>query len=171
MGFLMCSFIQVRPGPPLSFDEWIPSVLFLTHYLPDDPQKSQMINIASLVLGQNGIWGDLLSISNEGIERFGNYLSIYKQVRNDITEAQMVTHGVVGSSLEVREKISAKNGRGVVSIFCEVRGKYSYITKNSVSNLYRCSEGIKVKLLDSGRARIDMEFDGTNAGMVFFGVS
>ena len=61
------SNVFVYPGPararicraPLDFDKWLPSVLFLTHYLPDDPASSQMINLASLILGQNGIWGDL----------------------------------------------------------------------------------------------------------------
>lgn len=57
--------IFVQPGPArgwfvrsvLDYDKWIPSVLFLTHYQPDEPHNSQIINIASLMLGQNGIWG------------------------------------------------------------------------------------------------------------------
>ena len=68
------------PGParawvcrtPLTYDKWVPSVLFLTHYLPDDPQANQELNLASLVLGQNGIWGDLLRLSEEGIARFAD---------------------------------------------------------------------------------------------------
>lgn len=51
------------PGPartwicrsPLNYDRWISSTLLLTHYLPDDPASSQMVNVASLILGQNGI--------------------------------------------------------------------------------------------------------------------
>ena len=53
---------------PLPFDKWIPSILFLTHYLPDDPVELQEVNVASLVLGQNGIWGDLLGVSDAGIQ-------------------------------------------------------------------------------------------------------
>ena len=98
------SNVLVFPGParprycraPLDFDKWIPSVLFLTHYLPDDPESSQVINIASLILGHNGIWGDLLTISKEGVARFGKLLAYYKQVRDDITEAHPVRSGVVG---------------------------------------------------------------------------
>ncbi|HUP11079.1 MAG TPA: alpha-galactosidase, partial [Niastella sp.] len=60
--------IFVEPGPArgwfvrsvLDYDKWIPSVLFLTHYQPDEPRNSQIINIASLILGQNGIWGEIL---------------------------------------------------------------------------------------------------------------
>lgn len=59
------------PGParawicrtPLAYDKWIPSILFLTHYLPDGPEDSHLINAASLMLGQNGVWGDLLYAS------------------------------------------------------------------------------------------------------------
>ena len=89
------------PGParawvcrtPLTYDKWVPSVLFLTHYLPDDPRASQELNIASLVLGQNGIWGDLLRVSDEGIARFGAALAAYKQVRDDITRATLLRTG------------------------------------------------------------------------------
>ncbi|NJO68572.1 MAG: hypothetical protein HC830_04210 [Bacteroidetes bacterium] len=64
------------PGPargwicrtPLTFDKWIPSSLFLTHYLPDDPAENQTIAVGSLILGQHGIWGDLPSISANGVE-------------------------------------------------------------------------------------------------------
>jgi alpha-galactosidase len=50
--------IFVQPGPArgwfvrsvLDYEPWIPSVLFLTHYQPDEPRNSQLINIASLIL-------------------------------------------------------------------------------------------------------------------------
>jgi hypothetical protein len=31
---------------PLTFDKWIPSVVFLTHYFPDDPQQWQEVDVA-----------------------------------------------------------------------------------------------------------------------------
>ncbi len=112
------------PGParawvcrtPLSYDKWVPSVLFLTHYLPDDPAANQELNIASLVLGQNGIWGDLLRLTGEGIQHFGEALTAYKQVRDAITRATLVRTGAVGGSPEVYEKIDPQTGRGVVSV-------------------------------------------------------
>lgn len=39
------------------FDRLIPSVLFLTHFLPDKPLLSQQNALASMLLGGNGIWG------------------------------------------------------------------------------------------------------------------
>lgn len=153
---------------PLTFDKWIPSVLFLTHYLPDDPKESQNINIASLILGQNGIWGDLLNISEEGIQRFASLLSHYKEVREDVTESTMVTYGTIGNSLEVREKISEVNGRGVISIFSETAGTYSYITSRKVSAHFWASEGTDVKVLESGKCMIEVTFDSPDAKMIFF---
>ena len=102
---------------PLTFDKWIPSVLFLTHYLPDDPIDSQDINIASLILGQNGIWGDLPNISPEGRGRFKKVLSYYKMVRDDITAEAAIKTGMTGSGFECYEKISSSTGKGVVCVW------------------------------------------------------
>lgn len=154
---------------PLTFDKWIPSVLFLTHYLPDDPSESQNINIASLILGQNGIWGDLLNISEEGIEKFANLLSHYKEVREDVTESTMVTYGSIGNSVEVREKISVSNGRGVICIFAETAGRYSYITSQKVSPYFWATEGTNIKMLESGKCLIEADFNSADAKIVFFG--
>jgi len=171
----------VYPGParawncrkPLTFDKWIPSVLFLTHYLPDDPKNSQIINIASLILGQNGIWGDLLDISDEGVDRFNNILSRYKEVRNDITESSPVRSGVISAgSPEIHEKISAETGRGAVVIFVNnhLSGSYEYVTENPVDTGYTVvGEGIDVEFDDKGRANLEFEFRQPGAKIVFFG--
>ena len=127
------------PGParawicrePLTYDKWLPSVLFLTHYLPDDPAPFQMTSIASLILGGNGIWGDLLRVSQEGIALHSKMLTLYKQVRDDITRASPVRSGAIAGSPEVHEKIS--EGRGVVCLFATARGQYEYVTQNVVS--------------------------------------
>lgn len=126
--------IFVNPGPArtwicrktLCFDKWIPSVLFMTHYLPDDPAGSQLINLASLVLGQNGVWGDLLSVSEAGVRLFGDVLSVYKRVLDDVTAADPVAYGEPGDLFEVREKISDETGRGLISLFANAGGTYRY---------------------------------------------
>ena len=63
---------------PLTFDKWIPSTLFLTHYFPDDPQQWQEVDVASLILGQDGIWGDLLNVSDAGVSFIGSTLARYQ---------------------------------------------------------------------------------------------
>jgi alpha-galactosidase len=165
------------PGParawvcrtPLTYDKWIPSVLFLTHYLPDDPASNQDIALASLVLGQNGIWGDLLSISEEGVARFGETLARYKEVRDDITQAAPVFEGTVGGSPEVHEKI-AQTGRGVVCVFASARGRYTYVTQNTVAEGVWHNEGVTLRKDSAGRAVLTCEFTEAGAKLAFFGV-
>jgi alpha-galactosidase len=179
----MGSNVFVFPGPararicraPLDYDRWIPSVLFLTHYLPDDPASSQMINLASLVLGQNGIWGDLLSVSEEGVALFGEILDRYKRVRDDITASAPVRMGIVAGSPEIHEKISSETGRGVVSILAAAAGRYRYVTAHSVAQPYWASTEIKVTWLalveNKGHAQLDITFDQPGAALVFFGTA
>jgi alpha-galactosidase len=181
------------PGParawvcrtPLPYDTWVPSVLFLTHYLPDDrylvhgwsgsrevvDDANQWISIASLVLGQNGIWGDLLRITDEGIARFGRALTAYKQVREEVTRAALVLTGAVGGSPEVYEKIDPATGRGVVSVFASAAGRYSYVTHSPTAPGAWHNDGVSVARDGSGRARLDVAFEKAGAKVVFFGVS
>ena len=168
----------VFPGParpwicrtPLTFDKWIPSILFLTHYIPDEPNSSQIINIASLILGQNGIWGDLLSVSKEGVETFGKLLSLYKEVREDITISSAIRQGDVGGSPEVYEKINPQNGKGAVVIFSSNNGEYTYITENWVDSKYFHTEGVTISKDEKGRAIIRAIFEEVGAKIILFGV-
>ena len=126
--------IFVNPGPArtwicrqnTAYDKWIPSVLMMAHYLPDAPESSQLINLASLMLGQNGIWGDLPGVSEEGVALFGKVLSSYKRLRSDITEAYPIVYGHSGEALEIHEKINMHTGRGLVVVFINQPGDYSY---------------------------------------------
>jgi alpha-galactosidase len=155
---------------PLTFDKWIPSTLFLTHYFPDDPQQWQEVDVASLILGQNGIWGDLLHVSDSGIAFIGSTLAKYKQVRDDITESDPVISGVVSASPEIHEKISAATGRGAVVIFASERGTYQYITSHRVAGEHWTSDGVTVTQDTAGRARIEATFEKPGAKILFFGV-
>ena len=174
------SNVFVYPGPArprlcratLDFDKWIPSVLFLTHYLPDDPADSQIINLASLILGHNGIWGDLPAMSKDGVKRFGDVLGLYKQIRDDITVAQPVRAGMCGGSPEVHEKINAATGRGAVCLFAAVAGNYTYVTEHTVAaGKPWHTDGVTVHRDGAGRAILTVEFTKPGAAIVFFGVS
>jgi alpha-galactosidase len=154
----------------LTFDKWIPSTLFLTHYFPDDPQQWQEVDVASLILGQNGIWGDLLNISDSGVAFIGSMLARYKQVRDDITESDPVVSGVVSASPEIHEKISAATGRGAVVIFATERGTYQYITSHKVVGEHWASDGVTVSQDAAGRAKIEATFEKPGAKILFFGV-
>lgn len=174
------SNVYVYPGAararlcraPLDFDKWLPSVLFLTHYLPDDPAGSQLINLASLILGQNGIWGDLPAVSEAGVQRFGEVLGLYKQVRDDITVARPIRTGICGGSPEVHEKINPATGRGAVCVFAAATGRYQYITETVVTEqgLWH-TEGVEVQRDVKGRALLTLDFAAPGAKIILFGVT
>ncbi|MBO5510849.1 MAG: alpha-galactosidase [Clostridia bacterium] len=171
--------VFVHPGAPrtwfartpLTFDKWIPSVLFLTHYLPDDPIHSQDINLASLILGQNGIWGDLPGVSPEGRARFREILSRYKQVRDDITAEAAIKSGMTGSGFECYEKINSQTGKGVVCVFATVRQTFRYVTEKKTVEDVWSSIPAKVTHLADGTSQIEIDFQGEGACMVFFGTN
>lgn len=166
------------PGPartwicrtPLTFDKWIPTSLFLTHYLPDDPYENQSIAVGSLILGQNGIWGDLPALSKEGVDFFNKSLGYYKQVRDDMTETAMKRDGAVGGSPEVYEKINPVTGRGAVVVFSSHAGSYSYITSMSPDQKTWNTEGVDLSFDNEGHAVIKTKFSKAGAKIIFFGV-
>lgn len=172
------SNLFVRPGPtrarvcrrPLPYDKWLPSVLFLTHYLPDDPESSQIENLASLILGQNGIWGDLLTVSKPGVRLIGKVAALYKQVREDLTAADPVTRGALAGSPEIHEKILPATGRGALVTFTCFPGDYEYVTESRVDPRHWATDGVQVTLDPQGRAVVRMRFDRPGAKLVFFGV-
>jgi alpha-galactosidase len=155
---------------PLTFDRWIPSILFLTHYFPDDPRQWQEVNVASLILGQNGLWGDLLGVSDSGVAYIAGVLGKYKQVRDDITESDPIVTGIVSGSPEIHEKVSTTTGRGEVVIFATVPGSYEYVTRHKVADKNWASEGVAVLRSMDGNTKITATFNQPGAKVVFFGV-
>jgi len=153
----------------LDYDRWIPSILFLAHYLPDDPAASQETNIASLILGHNGIWGNLVDLSDEGVARYGKWLGHYRRVRDAITSASPIVTGVIGGTPEIHEKIAPVDGRGAVSIFAPCPGRYTYVTHRPVAASHAAMDGIEVARLPSGQARITVTLNQGGGKAVFFG--
>ncbi|MDR3717451.1 MAG: alpha-galactosidase [Bryobacteraceae bacterium] len=166
------------PGPartwicrtPLTFDKWIPSVLFLTHYLPDDPLGSQSVNFASLILGQDGIWGDLPRISPAGVSFWGEALRHYKQVRDDMAASAPLRSGSVGGTPEIHEKI-APSGRGGVVLFATAPGEFTYVTHARAVHGFWQSGPATVEFDSAGRARIRARLDKPGALVVLFGAT
>ncbi len=164
------------PGPartwicrsPLTYDRWLPSILFLTHYLPDDPASSQMVNVASLILGQNGIWGDLPKLSEAGLARIAEVVRHYKEVRDDITASHPIQSGKPGGSPEVHEKISAATGRGTVVMFATAEGTFEYVTARNPTRRIWATPGAEVRFNPSGGAIVTATFDTPGAAIVFF---
>lgn len=111
------------------FDELIPSILFLTHYLPDGPQLSQRNSLTALMLGGNGFWGDLVALSDEEIQFQAEQITLYKQVRESVTRAYPRRQGFAGSSPEIHEKIDPSTSSGLVGIFTVTPGRITCYTQ------------------------------------------
>jgi alpha-galactosidase len=164
------------PGPargwicrtPLTYDKWFPSVLFLTHYLPDDPYENQAITVGSLILGQNGIWGDLPKISKEGVSFIHEALEQYKMVRDDMTQASLLRIGGVGGNPEIYEKINPTNGQGAMVVFASHPGHYVYISESQPAHSLWKTKGVEVSFDAKGRARLDLDFTGADAKIICF---
>ncbi|MCD2443376.1 alpha-galactosidase [Agromyces sp. SYSU K20354] len=148
-----------------AFDRWIPSVLTLVHYYPDDPCAHQQESLAAVILGHHGIWGDLLAISDEGVDVIRATLDRYRQVADDATRASMITTGLGAGAAEAREKILPETGRGVVSLFPPQGQAIRHVTAVPVDTRHWAAEGIHVSFLPDGRAVID----ATRSGSVIFG--
>lgn len=165
---------------PLTYDTWIPSVLFLTHYLPDDPAPNQDMSIGSAILGQNGIWGDLLSISDGGIDRMARVLMAYKGVRDDVTRSTALRTGIPGGMIEAYEKIDPSSGRGVLVIFANQVGSpfgpdqpmtSTIVTRSAVVKEIVTTPGVEISYDTAGRAIVTARFSETGAAIVVFGAS
>jgi len=169
--------IFIQPGPArtwfmrsvLDYDKWIPSNLFLANYQPDDPANSQLINLASLVLGQNSIWGEILKTSPEGVTLFHDILDKYKLVRDEVAAASPVHTGKPGDTPEIFEKINPKTGKGEIVIFANDKGNFSYISKHTVVDNQWHSKGVNIEITRDRHAKIKVAFDGPSAAIIFFG--
>jgi len=154
---------------PLTYDEWIPSNLFLTHYLPDDPASSQLVNMASLILGQNGIWGDLPKVSEAGVQWIGEVMGRYKQVREDMAESDPIRTGEVAGVYEVHEKISNSSNRGAVVLFSATKGRIVYVTEHTPKQTFWATPGTKISFDGQGHAVLENDME-SGAAIAFFGV-
>ncbi|MFZ4508810.1 MAG: alpha-galactosidase [Fimbriimonas sp.] len=162
-----------NPGPArprvcrtgAAFDDVIPSILFLTHYLPDGPRLSQENSLASLALGGNGIWGDLLALTDEDVSWWGEHLRLYATVAEEMTRAFPRSRGFRGSSPEIVEKINPENGRGLVSFFTVKAGEYRHITA-PLPGLPVVHGANEVRELEDGRLEIVVRLEQNGARMV-----
>jgi hypothetical protein len=141
------------------------------HDLPDGPRSSQDVNLASLVLGHHGIWGDLAALPAPDVEAMAQVLLRYRQVRDDATAAPPVRGGPVAGSPEVHEKLRPETGRGVVAVFSTDVGRFTVVTSHPVADGGWCSgtSRVVVTRLPSGRARLDVDFAEPGAVLVLFG--
>jgi len=160
-----------------AFDRWLPANLTLVHYLPDDPAPANgrvdilEVTLASLVLGHNGIWGDLAAVSDAGVARIRTVLERWRTVRDAVTRAQPRRIGVPGMAPEIHEKLH--DGRGVVAVFAAQVGIWEHVTAGPVATESWCMPSVtgtvEVTRLPDGRARIRAVFNAPGARLAVFG--
>jgi alpha-galactosidase len=164
------------PGPArpricrqgIKYDEIIPSILFLTHYLPDPPLLSQKNSMASIVLGGNGIWGDLLALSEEDIRYLSEQVSLYKQVAEAVTRSFPRMHGFAGSSPEIYEKIDPDSCSGMVVFFTVTPGTFTYYTRLvNLDQLRDVTGADEWSSVEGGRLKITVSLERDDARIVF----
>ncbi|HEY5587117.1 MAG TPA: alpha-galactosidase [Ruminiclostridium sp.] len=164
------------PGPSRSricrqgvrYDSFVPSILFLAHFLPDAPRLSQNNSLASLMLGSNGIWGDLLSLNESDIKVFSDALNKYKLVGEHITSSYPVTRGFIGSSPEIYEKVNYEEAKGLVCFFTKSKGTYVHITgKINIKEFSHIDGADNYEITLDGRLKIIVNLDANDARYVF----
>ena len=155
---------------PLTYDDWIPSDPPLTHYFPDDPASSQLVNMASLILGQNGIWGDLPKVSKAGVQWIGQVMERYKQVRDDIAESDPIRNRPhrrgVRSSREDLQQQQSRCGR----FFSPTNGRIVYVTEHTPKQSFWATPGTKISFDAQGHAVVENDME-SGAAIAFFGVA
>ena len=166
-----------------AFDRWLPANLTLVHYLPDDPAPATWswakpnapvdvleTTLASVVLGHNGLWGDLAAVSDAGIDRIRAVLDRWRTVRDAVTRAQPRRIGSPGMAPEIHEKLH--DGCGLVAIFAAQSGTWEHVTAGPVAAADWTMQSVNgeavVTRLPDGRARIRAVFRAPGARLVMF---
>jgi alpha-galactosidase len=151
------------------FDDLIPSILFLTHYLPDGPQLSQRNNLAALMLGGNGLWGDLPALSEEEIAFISEQMTLYKQVRQAVTRAYPRRIGFAGSSPEIHEKLDPATASGLVAFFTVTPGAITHITQPlDPAKLGQVVGADAWEWVEGGRVKLIVTLERNDARVVYF---
>ena len=150
------------------FDAFIPSILFLTHFLPDPPAKAQRNALASMVLGGNGLWGDLSILTDEDINLISSTVDAYKKVAAAVSESPPRMSGFIGSSPEIHEKLDPESGQGLISFFTRAAGSFITVTQPIRSGIQcQVSGADHWQQLDNGSLRISVNLEKDDARVVF----
>jgi alpha-galactosidase len=135
-------------------DAYVPSALYLTHQLPDGDDTALANAAAALVLGGNGLWGDLPALTPAQVEFWRGFLSAYKQVRGPAARAYPILRGGMGRSPEIHEKIDPATGTGLVVFFTVGRGEFIHVTQPLAQEPREISGADQAERLPDGRVRL-----------------
>ena len=137
-----------------SYDFVLPSSLLLIHYLPDGPAASRENNLASLVLGGNGLWGDLPALGAEDRDFWSRSLADYKRVAPAAQRAPDRMRGFIGASPEVHEKVDPQTGAGLLAFFSVNQAEIIHLTQPLVRPPVQVRGADAWEVLPDGRVRL-----------------
>jgi alpha-galactosidase len=149
------------------YDAVVPSILFLTHYLPDAPELAQENSLAALALGGNGLWGDLRSLSEKDIQHIAAFLADYKQVGTAVVGSYPLVRGYPGSSPEIHEKIDPETASGLVAFFTVKEGEFTHLTQPLAVEKIIEVKGAEAWEVVEGRLRITVRLGKDGARVVW----
>ena len=128
-----------------------------------------MNSLATLKLGGNGIWGDLLNLNAEDIRVLSEHLSDYKLVAGALTKAYPRITGLTGSSPEIYEKIDHESASGIVVFFTVAECSTVYVTERiAVDRLQSVKGADSWEVLPDGRVKLTVNLDRNDARPVYF---
>ena len=105
----------------------------------------------------------------EGVKIFDHYISLYKNVRDDVTAATLQMTGNQGESHEIYEKINPAIGKGIIVLFANHKGEYFYVSKAKVDAKVIVDKGVTVLLDADGYVVIKATCEKSEAKIIFFG--
>ena len=149
------------------YDFIVPSILFLTHYLPEGNDEQKENSFTSLVLGGNGIWGSLSDLSEEDISFWKEHLEKYKMIREAVTSVPAKIRGTIGSSPEIYEKLNVSKRSGIIAFFTHHPGTYSWITSPFPKHSVKVFGADNISALDDGSLSISVKLRKDGAKTVF----
>lgn len=153
------------------YDALIPSVLFLTHFIPN--QSADAVGrenaLASLVLGGNGIWGDLTTLPPEDVAYYHTQLGYYKNIRQEATGTRPRVIGEIGSSPEIHEKIDPASAKGLICLFTHKSGVIQYVTRPLEKAPSSVIGADSYEILSSGALLLRVSLNENGAATIFIG--
>jgi len=151
-----------------SYDFILPSSLFLIHYLPDGPALSRENSLASLVLGGNGVWGDLPALQPDELAFWRGSLADYKFVLPAAARVPARPRGFIGSSPEIYEKIDPQSGVGLISLFTVNAAEVVHVTQPLARPPAAVKGADAWETLPDGRVKVVVSLPRDGARVVFF---
>jgi alpha-galactosidase len=125
-------------------------------------------SLASLMLGGNGIWGDLLSLSEADLTLLAGHLADYKRVAAGVTRAYPRVRGFTGSSPEVYEKIDPASATVAVIFFTVTPGRITHLTQPLARQpIHEITGADAWEQTGDGRLWITVDLGANDARIVF----